>query len=100
MSSQNPLIQQLVPDVHRSHAHFLLLVEVEAQHVARRQSEVVQILPDLFFAVFIIARTAPDLELNDILLPQLVDDDVCPLLVPGLRLDIVIAGTIDDRPKV
>jgi hypothetical protein len=84
MSSQNPLIQQLVPDVHQSHAHFLLLVEVEAQHVAGREVPVVQVLADLPLAVRVVARAAPDLQLDDVLLPQVVHDNVGAGLVPSL----------------
>ena len=39
----DPFIQQFIPDPHLFDARFLALVEVEAQHISRRQTKVIEV---------------------------------------------------------
>lgn len=53
--------QHLIPDFNSLQSVLLFLIEVEAEHIARSQMEVIQIFADLFFALRVISLATPDL---------------------------------------
>ena len=65
-----------ISDFHIFDALFFFFVEIERQHVAGFQTEVLQILAKLLFAFFIIGRTVPDFQLNDELFSEIIDDHI------------------------
>ena len=79
---------------------FLFLIKIEAEHVTRGQIPVVQILTKLFLACGVVSLPPPDFQLDDILLSQVIDDHIGAGLVPGLRLDVIVAGSVDDGLQV
>ena len=47
--------QHLVADIHPFHAGFLILIEIEAEHIASIQSKSVHVFHNLLFAFFMIS---------------------------------------------
>ena len=93
-------IQKLIANMNQVNSSFLLLVEVEAQHIPCRKTIVIKILADLFLALGIVARAAPDLQLDDILLPQIIDDHIGSGLISGLCFDIIVSCAVDNRLQI
>ena len=91
---------RLVADLHGFRARCFILVKTEAHEIAFRFVEIVQVFRDLLFASFVVRIAAPDFELDDVLLPKVVDDDVGAGLVAGLGFDIVVADAVDDGFEV
>ena len=52
---------------------------------------VVEVRRELFFPSFIVLISMPDFQLNDKLLPEIIDNDIRALLIPCLRLNIIIS---------
>ena len=82
------------------HTGQLVLVEAEAEHKARLQMVVVEILAELLLATLVVSVAPPYLQLHDILLAEIVDDHIRSGQVAHLRLTIVVADAIDDRTEV
>ena len=50
-------------------AGFFFLIEVETEHISRVQTEIVQVLADLFFSRFMVTLPAPDLQFAEYRFP-------------------------------
>ena len=73
---------------------FLLLVEVEAEHIPGLQIEVVKVLADLLFALCVVASTVPDLQFKNETFAEIIDDNIHARLISGLRFDAVISDPV------
>ncbi len=61
---------------------------------------IVQIIRELPLAALIVLIPAPDLQLYDKLLAEVIHDDIRAPLISGLRLDVVVPSAVDDRPQI
>ena len=86
--------------MNRMNSLLLLFVKIETQHIAGRQVPVIQIFAQLSLAIRIIAWFPPDLQFDNVLLSEVIDDDIRSALVTGLRFDLVVSGSIDDRFQI
>nr|MCR4644817.1 hypothetical protein [Oscillospiraceae bacterium] len=69
---QHCLDQDLIPDLHLLHVLPLILIEIEAEHIAHIELEVIQILPELLFTFGVVAFASPDLEFDDVSLSEML----------------------------
>ena len=82
------------------YSRFFSLIEIEAQHISRSQAVIIKIFGDLLLPLCVISLAVPDLELYDILTAQVIDNDICALLVSGLSLNIIIACAVDNGLQI
>ena len=58
---------------------------------------IIKIFYQLIFPTIIIFLSMPDLHFDNILFTQIVYNNICPFLLSGLSLYIIIACSIDNR---
>ena len=81
--------QDFISDLHPFYTLYLVLIEVEAQHISGVQIPVIQVFADLLFSRSVISLAPPDLQFNNVLLSQIIDNHIGSCLIPGLRFDII-----------
>lgn len=82
------------------HPCLLLLIKIEAQHIACRKVVRIKIIHQLPLSPAIILISMPDLKFTDKLLPPVVDNHVCPASVSCSCLHIKIPNSIDNRLQI
>ena len=63
------LKENLFSELNPFDAGFFVPVEVETEHISRVQTEIVQVLADLFFSRFMVKLPAPDLQFAEYRFP-------------------------------
>ena len=77
-----------------------VLVEAEADHVSFLEVVIVEVFGQLLLSSLVVRLSSPDLEFDNVLLPEIVDDNVRSGQVACLCLTVIIAYAVDDRAKV
>ena len=96
----NRLYDFLVTNDYLINARFLVLVETEANYIARAEVIIIKIFAQLLFSTFIIGIASPNLEFNDILIAKIVDYDICACHITCLRFTIVVADSVYYRSQI
>ena len=92
----NRLHDRFVSKCKNFYTCFFFLVKIITEQIPFVLAEVIKICRKLLLAPPVVLIAVPDFQLHDKLLACVIDNHIGALSIPCLRLDIIIANTIDD----